>query len=91
MSNDAKSTQRDEKFPTDYTHMLPDGSHKKIRSVNIHYDYHILGFSFRDKDGVLIWEIGDNRSKWDVKTVELAENEKIVGVVCKLFHGKVQW
>ncbi len=65
--------------------MMPERSHKKIRSVNIHYGSCIHGFSFLDKEGTLLWEIGDTDSDWDdVDTVLLAENEVIVGVVAKL-------
>ena len=46
-----------------HTHMMPEGCYKKIRSVGILHSKDIInGFSFRDKDGVLIWNIG--RSIW---------------------------
>ncbi len=37
----------------------------KIRLVTIHYDDFILGFSFFDKDGALLWEIGDTSKYYD--------------------------
>ncbi len=57
----------------------------KIRSVIIHYDIHsIEGFKFFDKKGALLWKIGNNfTKKWE--TVQLEQNEVIVGVVAKLF------
>ena len=52
-----------------------------IRAVHIHYYWDcICGFSFFDKDGELLAEIGDTRPMWDEETVILAENEVIVGV-----------
>ncbi len=61
LSNGAKSTQRDEKYQTKYGHMIPKYALSKIRSVTIHHDNdRITGFSFFDKDGALLWKIGDN-------------------------------
>ncbi len=69
-----------------FDHMMPDGSHKRIRSVEIHhYSGYISRFSFFDTDGALIWEIGWDVPNMDVKAVELKENEVIVGVVAKLY------
>ena len=63
LSNGTRSTQRDEKYPTKYTHMIPKDAIKKIGRVDIHYDDHyISGFSFFDKDGALLWEIGNTKS-----------------------------
>ena len=64
---------------------MPEGAHKIIRKVNIHYynDNHIYGFQFFDKDGLTIYQIGDTRA-WNVETVLIAEDEVIVGVACKL-------
>ncbi len=67
--------------------MLPEGSHTRIRSVTIYYNYHIRGFSSFDKKGALLWKIGDTNPDWDVNKVVLEENEVIVGVVAKLVQG----
>jgi hypothetical protein len=41
--------------------MIPAGALNKIRSVKIvHYNDNIWGFLFFDKDGALLWKIGDN-------------------------------
>jgi hypothetical protein len=57
-----------------------------IRSVRIYYDnYSIDGFSFLDKEGALLWNIGwTTDPKLKTETVLIAENELIVGVVAKL-------
>ena len=69
--------------------MIPADALHKIRSVNIHHDNRwITGFSFFDKDGALLWEIGYTTARLTVETVILAENEVIVGVVAKLCPGK---
>ncbi len=42
--------------------MIPKRALKKIRRVDIHYDRvscYITGFSLFDKDGALLWEIGE--------------------------------
>ena len=68
--------------------MIPADALNKIRSVTIHYDNHcIRGFSFFDKDGALLWEIGFIDSDLDWETVVLEENEVVVGVVAKLYQG----
>jgi hypothetical protein len=87
LSNGDRSKQRDRQWPTKYTHMMPADARNKIRSVNIHYNHyycHILGFEFFDKDGALLWEIGWTDADHDVETVEIAENERIIGVKAKL-------
>ena len=69
--------------------MMPEGAYNKIRSVQIFYSSWIRGFKFFDKDGALIWKVGYCYG-WplnDVKTVMLAENEVIIGVVAKLRSG----
>ncbi len=40
--------------------MIPQDALDKIRSVDIHHYYsdRIAGFSFFDKDGALLWDIG---------------------------------
>ena len=63
MSNGQRSTQRDEKRPTNFTHMMPVGADRKSRSVNLYNDIYsytvfIVGFQFFDKDRKLIWQIG---------------------------------
>ncbi len=45
---------------------------------------YIFGFSFFDKDGDLLWKIGDTYTDWKKEIVVLEENEFIVGVVAKL-------
>ncbi len=70
-----------------YPQMMPAGSHNRIRSVNIHYAYFIAGFSFFDKEGALLYKIGDTDEDLNVDTVVLEENEVIVGVVAKLYPG----
>ncbi len=86
LSNGTRSTQRDEEDY--YDHMVPTYALNKIRSVTIYYwpDIHITGFCFFDKDGVLLWKIG-NTTDFELKkeTVVLEENERIIGVVAKLF------
>ncbi len=74
---------------TYYDHMIPEGSHKMIRLVRIHYYPSVItGFSFFDKDDSLIWEIGNTESEDCVfDTVMIDENEVIVGVVAKLCPG----
>ncbi len=66
--------------------MIPKDALKRIRSVTIyHRDSFIEGFTFFDKDGALLWEIGWIDPDDDMETVLLAENEVIVGVVAKLY------
>ncbi len=86
-----RSTQRDDDWnsQTEYTHMIPKDALKKIGRVEIHFypNNCITGFSFLDKDGALLWEIGwahEDVFKVYKKTVVLEENEVIVGVVAKL-------
>ncbi len=90
LSNGHRSQQRDANYPTKYTFMMPEGSHKMIRSVNIHYGAaYITGFSFFDKEGALLYKIGyTTYSRLKVKIVLLAENEVIIGVVAKLWGVK---
>jgi hypothetical protein len=60
-----------------------------VRFVHIHHNAsYIHGFSFFDKDGALLWRIGDTDSFLKVEIVKLKENEIIVGVVAKLFLDK---
>ncbi len=85
MSNGTQSIQRDEWALTDYTHMIQTVAIKRTRSVSIHHWECIRGFSFFDKDGALLWKIGKTWLGWSKETVELAENEVIVGVAAKLW------
>jgi hypothetical protein len=86
LCNGHRSHQRDDQWPTKYTHIMPEGSHNKIRSVSIHYLGCINGFSFFDKDKKLLWKIGNTTNRTNcVKTVVIEENEVIVGVVAKLY------
>ena len=64
--------------------MFPKDALNKIRSVDIHHVESIVGFSFFDKDGALLWKIGDTTPGYEKETVLLEENEVIVGVVAKL-------
>jgi hypothetical protein len=58
MSNGDRSRQRD-KGTTFEDKYMPEGVHKKIRSVRIHTGPSgIEGFSFFDVAGVLMWEVG---------------------------------
>jgi hypothetical protein len=86
LSNGTRSTQRDENYPTNYSFIIPADELNKIRSVTIHYvhNLHILGFSFFDKVGALLWKIGDSSFWLETAIVLLEENEVIVGVVAKL-------
>ena len=69
--------------------MIPAYAISRIRSVTIHYLVHIDGFSFLDKDGLPLWKIGfTDSSEWGRSEVLLAENEVIIGVVCKLYPGE---
>ncbi len=72
---------------TYYDHMMPAGSHNKIRSVSIHHGGWIRGFSFFDKKGELLFKIGYITASYKVETVLLEENERIIGVVSKLDYG----
>ncbi len=97
LSNGDRSNQRDVKY---YDHLMPEGSHSKIRSVSIHHNTdHICGFSFFDKEGALLWKIGNTDSylfvellrkvglidsSYKRETVLIGENEVIIGVVAKL-------
>jgi hypothetical protein len=64
--------------------MIPKDALNRIRSVTIHYEKKccIFGFSFFDKDGALLWKIGNIWPEYK-ETVVLAVNEVIVGVVAK--------
>ncbi len=86
LSNGDRSTQRDGDIKY-YDHMIPADALNKIRRVTIHYwpNECIYGFSFFDKDGEDLWEIGGTTHGYKKKTVGLAENEVIVGVVAKLY------
>jgi len=45
--------------------MIPTGAINKIRSVTIfHALWWITGFSFFDKNGALLWEIGVTNYPW---------------------------
>ena len=88
LSNGDRSPQKDKKV-TYCPYMMPKGAHNRIRSVKIYYRRYgyIIGFSFFDKDGALLWKVGNADSKLEVETVGLAENEVIIGVVAKLAPG----
>jgi len=44
-----------------------------------------LGFSFFDKDGTLIFKIGDTWKGNNKETIQIGEDERIVGVKAKLY------
>ncbi len=67
--------------------MIRANALNKIRSVTIYFYDGISRFSFFDKDGALLWEIGWTHPELKKETVVLAENEVIVGVVAKLLPG----
>ncbi len=66
--------------------MIPADVIHRIRSVTINHDLFIIcGFSFFDKNGALLYKIGNTWSGENTETVLLEENEVIVGVVAKLY------
>jgi hypothetical protein len=68
--------------------MMPARCHNRIRSVTLYHNRHsIWGFFFFDKEGALLWKIGNTDSWFKTETVLLEENEVIVGVVAKLLPG----
>jgi hypothetical protein len=86
LGNGDRSVQRDE--DCDYfDHMIPAGALNQIRLVQINYLQVILGFKFFDKDKKLLWKLGDwTDPDSQVKTVQIAENEVIIGMVGALHH-----
>jgi hypothetical protein len=82
LSNGDRSQQRDASMIY-YDHMFPAGCHNKIRSVFIYSSVIAQGFSFYDKEGELLWSIGEIEGR--MESVLIEENEVIVGVVCKLW------
>ena len=72
--------------------MMPEGAHLNIRSVHIYYDGCVYGFKFFNKHNSLLWEIGyTTDSYYKVETVELEDNEVIIGVKAKLYPGDQSW
>ena len=69
--------------------MMPEGAHLNIRSVHIIYytGSNIGGFKFYNKHNSLLWQIGYTPSHLKVETVELEDNEVIIGVKAKLCEG----
>ncbi len=53
----------------------------------LHNKEFIWGFKFFDKNKLLVWKIGDDAARLNVKTVVLREKEVIIGVVAKLWLG----
>jgi hypothetical protein len=89
LSNGTRSNQRDDWYPTNHTFMITKNAIHKIRAVTIHYySNRITGFSFFDKDGALLWKIGNTYFYLREETVVLFENERIVGVVANLYPGE---
>ena len=90
LSNGKKKTrfkQGAEEFKSSHPYMLPDDTHKAIRSVRIYFSDCIHGFSFLDKKGALIQNIGTTFT-WESCLVLLDENEIIVGLVVKYDPSK---
>jgi hypothetical protein len=68
--------------------LLPEGSEKRIRSVDIYHYSSVSGFSFFDESQKCIWKIGDTTASYlEVKKVIVASEEVIVGVSATLGHG----
>ncbi len=64
--------------------MISKDAINKIRRVYIYHNaWYIHGFTFLDKDGEDLLRIGDLESLGGLEAVEIAENERIVGVVAK--------
>ncbi len=63
-----------------YDYFLPQN--KRITAVTIYYDLCILGFRFHLSDGST-WDIGMISGYYKTVTVEIAENEVIVGFKSK--------
>ena len=78
-SNGDKSGQVDMKYPSSCIFLLPQEG--RVKTVEIEYGAHILGFSFFDQDRRTIFKIGRKGVK--ALTVELADKEVIIGVVAK--------
>ncbi len=59
MAKDAPENGAESAGNKKYKNILPKDADKTTRSVNIFYvrDEFILGFSFLDKDGEVIWEL----------------------------------
>ena len=86
LSNGARTQQRDRWDPTDFTHMMPKDS--RTVSVSIYsFNDRITGLKFFEKDRKLTFKIGDTNPFYETKSVALAENEVIIGVVAKLYPG----
>ena len=87
-SNGQRSTKRDWKTNY-YDHPISEDAIPRIRAVDIHYsDYSIRGFSFFDKDGALLYKIGNTYPGFGKEKIQIEENERIVGVKAKLFPGR---
>jgi hypothetical protein len=85
LCNGDRSTQRDE-GRSHCDHFMPEGSHNRIRSVEIYNCGVITGFKFFDMYGALLWSIGTTDPSKRVETVLIAEDERIIGVVAKLYE-----
>jgi hypothetical protein len=59
--------------------MMPDD--KKNKMVQIYHNGYLRGLKFFDQNKLLIFEIGNTDSAWDVTEVVLKDNEQIIGVV----------
>ena len=69
--------------------MMENEAHRKIRSVKIYWDnFSMNSLIFFDKDGKELWKIGTFFYADIVETVDVAENEVIIGLVARLkFHN----
>ena len=63
-----------------YDYFLPQNN--RITAVNIYYEGIICGFSFHLSDGSN-WDIGRVGGQWQTVTVDIADNEVIVGFKAK--------
>ncbi len=53
--------------------------------MDVYYGFNIFGFKFFDKCHTLIFEIGKLASGMGAETVVLEDDERIVGVVAKMW------
>jgi hypothetical protein len=69
---------------------MPSGTHLRIKTVQIFFNSNcIFGFKFLAKDSTLLWKIGyTTATSCGIETIELEDNEVIIGVNAKLFPNK---
>ena len=71
-----------------YDYFLPPNN--KITKVTIYYESFINGFRFHLSDGST-WDIGYIHNQWYDETVDIAENEVIVGFKAKSDSNCPAW